>query len=238
MRVVVVKRSRLALEQIVRAVEAAELVAQVVCCQTAQSALDALHTEQAQLGIFGLTFPDLDGLDLIRRALAERIVFRVLVVSSRQDERVRQLMRPGRVDGFFDDERGGFDELVQAVGTVAAGKCYFSREVLSPTPTERVPKPTLTQLFTARLFEVLAVIADGCDDRTAADRLGLGVSTVHTHRKRIMGKLGVRTRPELVTECARRGVMRITATGVVRPGAESDGWRPPSTPGSGEGESK
>ena len=67
-------------------------------------------------------------------------------------------------------------------------------------------------------LQVFSVIGDGSDDEVAASRLEMNVHTIHTHRRNIMKKLGVQTRTELMKEAIRRGIVRITAENVIRPG--------------------
>jgi len=60
------------------------------------------------------------------------------------------------------------------------------------------------------------------DDATAAEALGLRPTTVHTHRQRIMRKLEVQSRTALIREAMRRGVIRFTDFGAIRPGLDGE----------------
>jgi len=53
-------------------------------------------------------------------------------------------------------------------------------------------------------------------EQTIADRLGISVHTVHTHLKRIYGKLGVSSRVELILEIFRVYVAYARRSGVAR----------------------
>jgi DNA-binding NarL/FixJ family response regulator len=222
-RVIVVKNDRLLRDEIVRAVAAAGVAtSDLVTCQTAGAAITALQERPAALGIFGLSLSDLDGLDLIQRARERNWVWRVLVVSTRHDERARQLIRPGRVEGFVNAETEDFAALVRAIRLVAEGRMYFSRDLLAEEAVLKSAGPTLPQMLTARQQTVLAALADGCSDRQGAQRLKLSAHTVHGYLQRLMHKLGVTTRQALVMENIRRGVLRVTPERVLHPGSESE----------------
>lgn len=219
-RLILVHRSQLAIEQLAQAVSVARFAAEIVVCRTAAAALAALRARPAHLGIFGLSLPDMDGLDLLARVVAERRVLRILVVSSRSDERARQLLRPGKIDGFLDTATTGFAKLVDAIRTVAGGGIWFQRE--SVAPASRAAGPRLDQMFTPRELRVFALLGGGLDDRGAAKILGVSEHTVHGHRNAIMRKLGVHTRVELMREALRRGVVRITPDGILHPGFDDE----------------
>jgi DNA-binding NarL/FixJ family response regulator len=217
----VVKKDRLWRDEIVWAVAAAGVApTEVVACATATAAIAALRERPAALGIFGLSLPDLDGLDLIRQAREKNWVWRVLVVSGRRDEQVRQLIRPGRVDGLVNAETEDFAGLTQAIRLVAEGRVYFSRDAWAEDSGVKKSGPTLPQMLTPRQQTVLALLGDGCSDRQGAQRLHLSSHTVHGYLQRLMHKLGVATRQELVLENMRRGVLRVTPERVLHPGNE------------------
>ena len=94
---------------------------------------------------------------------------------------------------------------VAAIHTVAAGDA-----LLSPSVTSRViermaqgPQPDATRdarldELTDRELEVLRLIARGLSNAEIAETLVIGDSTVKTHVKRILSKLGVRDRVQAV----------------------------------------
>jgi DNA-binding NarL/FixJ family response regulator len=63
-------------------------------------------------------------------------------------------------------------------------------------------KPHLTD----REREVLSLIAEGLLNKQIADRLGIGVRTIETHRERIMRKLDIHTVAGLTKYAIARGM--------------------------------
>ncbi len=196
--------------------------ADVAVFQSGGEALAGLRRRPAQLGIFGLTFPDADGLDLLAIIAAEKLVDRLVVLSGRRDERARQALRFAVFAGYFDTESEGVGELAAAVARVAAGQRYISPSLGRPLSTAEKSGRALARLLSPTELRVLAVIGDGCDDQEAAGRLGVRPGTVQSHRQHIMRKLGVQTRTALMRAAIDRGIIRIARGRIFRPGFEQE----------------
>jgi two-component system NarL family response regulator len=219
-RIVVAKWDGLYAEALRSACARAFPGAAVTICRRGDETLQALRAAPADLVLTGLTFVDMDGVDVLERIARERLAVRVLVVSSRRDEHSMQTLRAARFDGFFDPFAEDLEALVEALRQVADGRGYISAS-LRRQLTGRSTAEVLGQRLTPGELQVFCVIGDGSDDMEAAERLGLTVSTVQTHRRNIMRKLGVPTSAKLVREAVRLGVVRITTAGtIIRPGFE------------------
>ena len=59
-------------------------------------------------------------------------------------------------------------------------------------------------LLSAREREVLVLLAEGLAIKEVAARLGLSVKTVDAHRSRLMSKLGLHDRSELIRYAIRK----------------------------------
>jgi two-component system response regulator NreC len=105
------------------------------------------------------------------------------------------------------------EELLTAIRTVAAGDAY-----LYPTATKRLMGEYLEQieqgmqtgplhLLSDREIEVLKLVAKGYANKEIAEKLVISVKTVETHKTRVMEKLGLKTRPELVEYAVKKGLL-------------------------------
>jgi len=74
-----------------------------------------------------------------------------------------------------------------------------------PTNEETEKKKTLS----AREIEVLSLIVQGKLNKEIADRLGIGLTTVITHRKNIVEKLGIRSVSALTIYAVMHGLVNI-----------------------------
>jgi two-component system, NarL family, response regulator NreC len=104
------------------------------------------------------------------------------------------------------------EELLQAIECVAKGNAY-----LYPSATKRLMEEYLSHmkqdgsdsysLLSDREKEVLTLIAKGYSNKEIAEKLIISVKTVETHKSKVMEKLQMKTRPELVSYALKKGLM-------------------------------
>lgn len=63
--------------------------------------------------------------------------------------------------------------------------------------------------LTKRETEIVRLVADGYKNREVAEKLGISVKTVETHRANIMNKLALRNLAELIRYAIQKGLVRI-----------------------------
>jgi two-component system response regulator NreC len=122
-----------------------------------------------------------------------------------EDPYVLEAMQAG-VAGYVLKTQAALD-LVQAIWEVFQGAIY-----LSPQVTRAVVQAYLTRSdlppdpLTSREREILQCIAEGQTTKEIAQRLGLSVKTVESHRTRLMHKLNIHETATLVRYAIRRGL--------------------------------
>jgi two-component system, NarL family, response regulator NreC len=104
------------------------------------------------------------------------------------------------------------EELLRAVREVAAGHRY-----LAPPLSDRAIEAYLVRsaeskldpydMLTSREREVLILAAQGMTGTQTAERLCISPRTVESHRSRLMQKLGLRNRAELIHYAVRQGLV-------------------------------
>ena len=159
---------------------------------------------QPDLVLMDVRMPDLDGIAATRELLALHPELRVMVLTTfEQDDYIFGALAAG-ASGFLL-KRTPPEELLAAVRTVAAGD-----SLLSPSVTSRVisrmagapaPDPERERRLeelTRREREVLVLIARGRSNGEIAAELVIEESTVKTHVKRVLRKLGARDRVQAV----------------------------------------
>jgi DNA-binding NarL/FixJ family response regulator len=217
-RVVIGKWDALYAEALRMACAQAFPTAAIEVCRRGAEVLAALRARPADFALLGLTFVDVDGVDVLHAIRAEALARRVLVVSGRKDEHSLQALRAAPFDGFFDPFAESVESLVAVLQLVASGSGYVSASLRRELLAQR-QAGVLAGRLTPTELQVFCVIGDGSDDREAAERLGMRESTVQTHRRNIMRKLDVGTSAKLVREAVRLGVVQIKSDGqIVRPG--------------------
>lgn len=191
--------------------------AETVACDSATSVLARLGTIPVALAIVGLGFADFDGLDLVAELVAERRVWRLLVLSSRRDEHTLTSLSSLRVPLLAATGEFELDAARLAIIRMAAGHPCPGFARFAPM---RDSSPTLAQMLSAYEQLIFALIGDGSGDAAVAHRLGSCPNTVRWHRQRIMAKLGLKCRAELMREALRRGVVRFEGARTMHPGFE------------------
>lgn len=63
--------------------------------------------------------------------------------------------------------------------------------------------------LTKREKEVLCLVAEGYTSRQVAERLGIKIKTVETHRANIKDKLALRNLAQLVIYAIREGIVKL-----------------------------
>jgi DNA-binding NarL/FixJ family response regulator len=162
--------------------------------------------------LMDIRMPDLDGIAATRDLLAAFPDVKVVILTTfEQDDYIFGALRAG-ASGFLL-KRTGPEDLVAAIHTVAAGE-----SLLAPSVTSRViermasqPAPETTSdarltALTPRERQVLELVASGLSNSEIAASLVIEESTVKTHTKRILGKLGARDRVQAVIFAYEHGV--------------------------------
>jgi DNA-binding CsgD family transcriptional regulator len=89
---------------------------------------------------------------------------------------------------------------------------YFGRDIAAIIYGVYVLKKkttTVTQEFTDREREIIALCGEGLMSKEIAARLGITANTVNTHKKNIFQKLGINTTVELVQYAMKYGIIRV-----------------------------
>jgi len=183
---------------------------------TGREAVRLARDTHADLVLMDIRMPDMDGLAATQAITADEHLagVRVLILTTFEaDEYVLQALRNG-ASGFLGKGVEPAD-LLDAIRLVAAGeallspkatKALIARYLAPPDPANAFP-PELDRL-TDREREVLTLVADGMSNDAIAKRLYVTPVTAKTHVNRIMAKLGVRDRAQLVVIAYQTGFAR------------------------------
>jgi DNA-binding NarL/FixJ family response regulator len=159
--------------------------------------------------LMDIRMPDLDGIAATRELAGAAPACKVLILTTfEQDDYIFGALRAG-ASGFLL-KRTRPEELIAAVHTIAAGDALLSpsvtRRVIDTMARQRPPALSgdaasdyaRLEELTPREHEVLQLIAQGLSNGEIARALVVEESTVKTHVKRILMKLGLRDRVQAV----------------------------------------
>ena len=183
-----------------------------------REAVEVVRRMRPDVVLMDIRMPVLDGIAATRELTASDVASRVLVLTTYDlDSYVYGALRAGAA-GFLLKATPP-DRLVAGIETVAAGESLLApsltrrlieEHVRRPPPVEGVP-PVLRAL-TERELEVFDRMARGRSNEEIAAELVVAEVTVKTHVNRILAKLGLRSRVQVV--------VLAYETGLVRPGDE------------------
>lgn len=99
------------------------------------------------------------------------------------------------------------EELVGAIHSVFAGNPYYSLAVLKEATRPTEAKPEYDEnLLTKREKEILRHMADGLNSREIGEQLHISTTTVNTHRRNMLHKLGYKNSNQLISFAYETGI--------------------------------
>jgi two-component system response regulator NreC len=164
--------------------------------------------------LLDITMPNLGGLETLRKLQDQLPDCRVLIITMHDDEGyLREALGNGAAGYVL--KRAADSDLLSAIRVVYQGGTYLHREhthlLLDRSPDPHLSASDAARDIFARLspreHEVLRLIAMGYTNKQAAAQLYLSVKTIETYKARLMSKLGLHSRVELVRFAMERGMM-------------------------------
>jgi two-component system, NarL family, invasion response regulator UvrY len=160
--------------------------------------LEKIKSDDWQLLILDIDFPDSSGLRVLDHIRSEEINLPVLVFSFHKEEQLAiRVLRSG-ASGFLSKDAGD-KELVNAILHILSGRKYFSQSVTEQLYAQAAAPASLAphDLLSSREYQILLMIAKGKAVTEISAELGISVSTVHTYRSRILEKMELKTNAQL-----------------------------------------
>lgn len=183
-------------------------------------AVDLVARERPDVVLMDVRMPHLDGIEATRRILSGRDPDaegqpRVLVLTTFDlDAHVFDALRAGASGFLLKDVTP--EGLVEAVRVVAGGDALLAPGVANrlirafartPADVDASAAPGLDEL-TEREREVLLLLGRGHSNAEIAAALFVSETTVKTHVGRVLAKLGLRDRVQVVVWAYEHGVVR------------------------------
>ena len=180
-----------------------------------EQAVALARREAPDVLVMDIRMPVLDGIEATRRIVADATTqrVRVLVLTTFDlDEHVYAALSAGASGFLLKDATP--EEIVRAIRVVAAGESLLAPTVTSrlirefaSRPTAGRPRAELLNSLTEREVEVLLLVAQGLSNAELAERLVVSHATAKTHVSRILSKLGLRDRAQLVVAAYEAGLV-------------------------------
>ncbi|XAS68031.1 response regulator transcription factor [Micrococcaceae bacterium Sec5.7] len=184
-------------------------------CGSGREAVRLAAREKPDVVLMDIRMPDGDGLAATRQIMAapDLAGTRVIILTTFElDEYIAEAVRAGAAGFLVKDTEP--EELLRAVRVVHDGDA-----LLSPSVTRRImaqlavqqraaSRPVALDQITGREREVLQLVGEGLNNAEIAERLFITPLTAKTHVSRIMTKLLIRDRVQLVVLAYESGLVR------------------------------
>ena len=165
------------------------------------------------LVIMDVTMPDLNGIEATRMITSGAGEINVIAISMYSDKQFVQGMIQAGASGYLLKDCA-FEELLNAIRVVVSGNTYLSPAIAGIVVKDYLDKlstdgSSASSILTTREREVLQLIAEGMSTKKIASHLGISIKTIETHRRQIMGKLGIFSIAELTKYAIREGLTSL-----------------------------
>ena len=190
-------------------------------------ALEKARNVQPDIILMDITMPDMDGMEATQQLKKLYPECQILVLTVHADKQYFMKMLSVGASGYITKQAAA-DELVSAIHAVAAGHVYLqpalarwllddyqllAKNVALPnrdeTNEEKGKDAVSLDILSRREREVLELVGEGLNNHDIGKRLELSPKTIARHRERIMKKLNMHSRTELVKFAIRTGLISL-----------------------------
>jgi DNA-binding NarL/FixJ family response regulator len=180
---------------------------------TGREAVRMVRSQPVDVVLMDIRMPDLDGIEATHELVRSGTTARVLILTTFDlDEYVYRAMKAGASGFLLKDATR--EQLAGGVRTVAAGDALLAPTITSRLIADFCRRPAYDTAdgaraaLTQRETEVLLRVAQGLSNAEVAAQLFLGEATVKSHVARILDKLGLRDRMQIVVFAYESGLVR------------------------------
>lgn len=210
-------------EMVVDAIDGEDDIEVVAEASNGRDALTLCQQHRPDIVILDVQMPLMDGVEATREVVACCPATRVVILTAYEDDQlIFRLVQAGATGYLLKDTP--IDEVIRAIRVAHSGESLIQPRVAQkilrmfaatagrPAATavvapERNAHAELLARLTQREREVLAEIGRGRNNKELSENLLIGGTTVKTHVARIMQKLEVRDRIELVLLAVQAGLV-------------------------------
>ncbi len=173
-----------------------------------REALERVQELQPDVVVMDIAMPNMDGMEATRRLKKKYPNIKVLALTQYENrEYVFSAIKAG-ADGYLPKKAAG-SELATAIRALNRGESF-----LYPSAAAALIKDYLRQAteepydqLTSREREILKLIAEGRTSQQIADLLSISLKTALGHRTKVMQKLDIHNRTELIKYAMHKGLV-------------------------------
>ena len=191
-----------------------------------EEAIELVHLYKPDIVLMDITMPEMDGLEATRRIHALSPECKVLALTVHDDKQYFMQMLAAGASGYITKQAAA-DDLMGAIKTVAQGHLYLqpalARWLLDDyqqlVRVNSMSTPNTDnngnqhayglEVLSHRERQVLEQVAEGFNNQEIGQLFSLSPKTIARHRERIMNKLNLHSRTELVKFAIKTGLVKL-----------------------------
>jgi len=186
---------------------------------TSAAVLESARAAQADVITLDLTLPDGSGLAVLETLRRECPGSLILVLTMHDDPAYLKAVIAAGGSGYVV-KTADESEVLAAIRAISQGRAYFSlsmndalaQNLLGGEASQAAESPCIdSEELSDRQREILTLVAQGFTNQQIADQLYLSVKTIETYRSRLMAKLGLKDRAQLVQYALNTGLLNSSA---------------------------
>jgi len=200
---------RKGLAMVINKFENVRVVAQA---SSAKEFLELLEIITPDIVLMDIRLPDMSGIEVTETAIKKYPDLKIIALTLfAEDEYISSMLKAG-AKGFLIKNIGK-EDLKKAIKDVAAGKMYYSQELMPyfykqlNIPEKKKPKNKIK--LTKRELEILKLIANGFTDSEIAEKINISHRTVNGHRNNMLLKTGAKNTVSLIIFCIKNNLLEL-----------------------------
>jgi len=164
---------------------------------TGEEAINLCMQFQPDVVIMDINMPGIGGIEAIRRITARLPESCIIALTVHESEPFPTRVLEAGAKAYLS-KRCAPQELVQAVRETFSGGSYISEQVRAEMAKAHLDRYNPLATLTNREFQVFNLMAQGKTAIEAGDAMHLSHKTIHTHRAKLLKKLGIETNLDVV----------------------------------------
>jgi len=162
--------------------------------------------------LMDIGMPIINGIEATGILQMEAPKIKVIALTMHSEKHfIKGMLEAGAYGYLF--KNCAYDELIDAINTVFAGKKYLSDDITEFIIHDYIGKPKNKQeddpQLSVREMEILKLIADGKTSREISELLFVSIKTIGTHKQNILNKLNMNSTADLVKYAIKKGLISL-----------------------------
>jgi DNA-binding NarL/FixJ family response regulator len=156
-----------------------------------KDALTYIKNQELDLILSDINMPEMDGLQLIKRIVAEKINVKIIMLSMYEDPSIIKASFACGASAYLS-KNSDKKEIIKAITQSLEGNTYVKKSLLKVKETKQLMDDKFSYKYklTIREREILKCLLQEKTNKEIGQELNISRRTVETHRKNILLKFG------------------------------------------------